>query len=153
MKQCDHALSQQLLAEAANSPRLRSHQLWHQDHQDTVQRMLLAAQPGSYVAAHQHTQQWECLIPVYGEVEWLRFNEQGTLLERRRLTPGDVLEMPAATIHTLVFNQPCCLFEVKPGPFAPSQFAEWAPQEGQAGVAEIQAWLTLAKPGERYAHP
>ena len=147
MKQFDHALALQLLAEAAHAPRLRTHRLWHQDHQDTVQRLLLAAQPGSYVAAHQHSEQWECLLPLYGEVELLSFDKQGTLLTRRTLTPGDALEMPPATIHTLIFNQPCCLFEVKPGPFAPILFADWAPKEGDADVADFQAWLQRAQPG------
>lgn len=150
MKQFDHALAQQLLAEAAQAPRLRTHQLWHQDHQDQVQRLLLAAQPGSYVAAHQHDEQWECLIPLYGELEWLHLDEEGMLLTRRELRPGEVLEIPPATIHTLIFNEPCCLFELKPGPFAPSRFAEWSPKEGETAVPAFQAWLQRAKPGERY---
>ena len=48
----------QLADAAAASTRRRSHILLHADHQDQVQRLLIALEPDSYVRPHVHSEQW-----------------------------------------------------------------------------------------------
>ena len=139
-----------LLTEAAALPRLRTHELWHADHSDGVQRLVLAAHPGSYIAPHSHSEQWEILTLLHGRITLLTFSDDGIVLGRYGLQAGDAMELPAGTLHTLIIQEPVCLFEAKPGPFRPSSFASWAPQENTPKVSEFQEWLVSAQIGNCY---
>lgn len=152
MKIIDDGVSQQLLAVALASPRRRTHQLWHSDHQDPVQRLLIAAQPGTYFRPHVHSAQWELLQPLFGEGDLLTLDEQGVLMTRQTLTVGQVVELPAGRIHTLSIRQPFCFFEVKPGPFAEAKIPAWAPEETSPRAALARDWLQLAAPGMNMSH-
>jgi cupin fold WbuC family metalloprotein len=152
MKIIDDGVCQQLLAVALASPRRRTHQLWHSDHQDPVQRLLIAAQPGTYFRPHVHSAQWELLQPLFGEGDLLTLDEQGVLMTRQTLTVGQVLELPAGRIHTLSIRQPFCFFEVKPGPFAEANIPAWAVEEASPRAALARDWLQLATPGMNMAH-
>lgn len=147
MKMIDHNICRQLLTQALSSPRLRAHQLWHSDHQDRVQRLVVAAQPGSYFRPHVHPQQWELLQPLFGEADLLTLDEQGVVMTRQTLTVGQVIELPAGRIHTLSIRQPFCLFEVKPGPFVDAIIPTWAPEETSEHAALAREWLLSATPG------
>jgi cupin fold WbuC family metalloprotein len=156
LKRLDPVGLQALCREAAEAPRRRTHQLWHLDHADGVQRLAMALQPGTYVRPHRHADppKWETLLLVRGRVALLTFADDGTVLECVELSHGDgsaVVETPAATWHSLVAVEPdSVLFEFKQGPFAPSGFAAWAPAEDSAGAADIVAWLRDARSGDRY---
>ena len=152
MKIIDDGVCQQLLAVALASPRRRTHQLWHSDHQDPVQRLLVAAQPGTYFRPHVHSAQWELLQPLFGEGDLLTLDEQGVVMTRQMLTVGQVLELPAGLIHTLSVRQPFCFFEVKPGPFAEAQIPAWAPQETSPLATLARDWLQQATPGMDISH-
>ncbi len=152
MKIIDDGVCQQLLAVALASPRRRTHQLWHSDHQDPVQRLLVAAQPGTYFRPHVHSAQWELLQPLFGEADLLTLDEQGVLMTRQTLTVGQVVELPAGRIHTLSIRQPFCFFEVKPGPFAEAKILAWAPEETSPCAALARDWLQLAAPGMNMYH-
>lgn len=149
IKRFDAARCVQLLQAAAASPRLRSHELWHQDHQDPVQRMLIAAQPGTYFRPHYHTAQWEVLQIVHGVGESLLFSPDGVLTERIRLQAGDVLELPAGQCHALNAIEAFCFFEVKPGPFAEAVIPAWAPEENSALKDAARDWLATAAMGSQ----
>lgn len=150
MHMLDQQQREKLLTEAAAQPRLRTHALWHTDHSDGVQRLILAAHPGTYIAPHCHPEQWEILTLLTGSMELLTFTADGTVTERYQLQAGDAMQMPAGTLHTLLILEPVCLFEVKLGPFRPSSFAPWAPQENSAEVPDFQLWLQQASVGEKY---
>lgn len=147
MKIIDNGVCQQLLAVALASPRRRTHQLWHSDHQDRVQRLVVAAQPGTYFRPHVHSGQWELLQPLFGEGDLLTLDAQGVVMTRQTLTVGQVLELPAGLIHTLSVQQPFCFFEVKPGPFVEAQIPAWSPQETSTQAALARDWLQQATPG------
>jgi Mannose-6-phosphate isomerase len=150
MQFLDKSRREQLLTEAAALPRLRTHELWHADHSDGVQRLILAAHPGTYFAPHCHAEQWEILTLLTGCLDLLLFATDGTVTQRHKLQAGDTVQMPAGTLHTMIIQEPVCLFEVKPGPFRPSCFVPWAPQENSAEVPEYQNWLQQASVGEKY---
>lgn len=147
MKIIDDGVCQQLLAVALASPRRRTHQLWHSDHQDRVQRLVVAAQPGTYFRPHVHSGQWELLQPLFGEGDLLTLDAQGVVMTRQTLTVGQVIELPAGLIHTLSVQQPFCFFEVKPGPFVEAQIPAWSPQETSTQAALARDWLQQATPG------
>lgn len=144
-----------LCREAAGAARRRAHQLWHRDHADGVQRLAMALQPGTYVRPHRHADpsKWEALVLLSGRVSLLVFDDSGYVKERVELAHAAgavVVETPAGTWHSLVAMEPdSALFEFKPGPFAPSEFAGWAPAEDDPDAPRIAAWLSEARPGDR----
>ena len=156
MKRLDRAAVEALCREAAASARGRTHQLWHIDHGDPVQRLAMALQPGTYVRPHRHAEppKWEALVLLAGRVALLVFDDDGRVRDRVTLGHADgcvVTELPPCTWHSLVALAPdSVLFEFKQGPFAPSAFAAWAPAEGEAQAVELERWLRTAQPGERW---
>lgn len=157
MKRLDTESLRALCTQAADSPRQRTHALWHADHGDAVQRLVMAMQPGTYVRPHRHADpdKWETLLALRGRVVLMTFDDGGVVTGRIELAPGagsQVVELPAATWHTLVaLERDSVLFEFKPGPYAPQEFAAWAPAEGDAAAAATEVWLKSAAPGARFA--
>lgn len=162
MKLIDNALFEGLCAQAEDVPRRRVHHLLHDSHDEPVQRMLIAVQPGTYFRPHRHTAplKWELMLVLKGAAAWLGFDEQGRVTGRteagaHRSSKG--LEYPPGTWHALVCLAPdTVLFECKPGPFAPiaeGDFAPWAPEEGTADAGEYVRWMLRAQPGERFRRP
>ena len=156
MKHLSQVELQALCREAAAVPRRRTHQLWHLDHADAVQRLAMALQPGTYVRVHRHADppKWEALALLQGRVSLLTFDDGGTVLERVELSRPDgcvMVEIPADSWHSLVaLEADSVLFEFKQGPFAPSEFAPWAPTEEGPGAARAVTWLRDARPGDRF---
>jgi cupin fold WbuC family metalloprotein len=144
-----------LLAEATASPRRRSHLLLHAGHEDQVQRLLIAAQPGSYFRPHQHSQQWEMLALQQGRLDMLAFTPDGELLARHPLDrSGPVIQIPAGSWHGGIVLEPdTIVMEVKPGPYRVNEFAAWAPEENTLAAADLLSWLERAAPGTRWGGP
>ena len=90
-----------------------------------------------------------------GKLEVVTFDAAGRVTARYAVgegTPNMAYETPAATWHTVVAALDGAAFlEVKEGPYDPatmSEFAPWAPAEGDPAVAHFQQWLRTARPGE-----
>ncbi|HYK12853.1 MAG TPA: WbuC family cupin fold metalloprotein [Burkholderiales bacterium] len=64
-----------LTAQSAAAPRKRSHLLLHAGLDDQVQRLVIAAQPGTYVHPHQHRSQWEMLVLQSGCMDIVTFDQ------------------------------------------------------------------------------
>jgi cupin fold WbuC family metalloprotein len=146
---CDEDL-RRLKAEAALSPRLRSHLLLHSGHEDQVQRLLIAGQPGTYVRPHQHSLQWEMLFLHSGSLDVLIFDENGALARRYRLDrAAPVIQIPIAAWHGCVVHEPdTVVLETKPGPYRPNEFAAWSPAEGESDAPAFIAWTAQAPVGQ-----
>jgi cupin fold WbuC family metalloprotein len=143
---------QSLLDQAARAPRGRSHLLLHDGPDDQVQRLLIAAKPGTYVRPHRHSEQWEMLVLQSGCADILIFNEAGELLSRSRLdrtTP--IVQIGMSEWHGCVVHEPdTVVMEVKPGPYRPNEFADWAPEEGHESAAHFVQWVSGAKVGKTW---
>lgn len=157
MKVIDQALLTELTAKAQASPRGRSHYNLHQSLDADIHRLLMAAELNSYVRPHRHMQddKWELLVILKGAISVLILSEEGKVTGRYDLTPGGevtALEIPAGAFHCFVVRQPgSALIEVKRGPYQPMQesdFAPWAPAEGDAAAAAFLAWQREAKEGD-----
>lgn len=155
MKIIDRALVATLHHKAANAPRLRTHHNLHPSHEDPIQRMCMAMEPGTYVRPHRHPDKWELLLIVSGDMRVLHFGEAGKVLAVTRLTAGGEtlgLETPANTWHGVVTLSPATVvFECKKGPYVPTEekdFVAWAPGEGHARCVEFENWFRKAKVGD-----
>ena len=155
MKLIDKELVASLHAKAVSAPRLRTHHNFHPTHEDPIQRMCMAMEPGTYVRPHRHPDKWELLLIVSGDMLVLHFDDAGKVLSVTRLSAGGAtlgLETPANTWHGIVTLAPATVvFECKHGPYVPTgekDFAAWAPAEGHARCAEFEAWFKQAKVGD-----
>lgn len=140
----------ELSDQAAASPRRRSHLLMHAGPDDQVQRLLIAAEPGTYVRPHRHRDQWEMLVLQSGCMDLLSFDAGGRVLDRLRLTRASpVAQIAAGEWHGCVVMEPCTVvLEVKPGPYRANEFAAWTPPEGDPQAAGLVSWLEAVKPGQ-----
>ena len=159
MTPIDNELFTALCDQAEDAPRRRAHLLLHASHDDPVQRMLIALQPGTYFRPHRHTTppKWELMMVLKGAVAWLGFDDEGRVTSRTEAgahKQAKGLEYPPGTWHALVCLTPdTVLFECKPGPFAPvaeQDFALWAPPEGSPRAGDCVRWMLRARPGDRF---
>lgn len=155
MKLIDQALVASLHAKAKVAPRLRTHHNLHPTHEDAIQRMCMAMEPGTYVRPHRHPDKWELLLIVSGDMLVLYFDDAGKVTTVTRLKAGGEtlgLETPANTWHGIVTLAPATVvFECKHGPYVPTEekdFVAWAPVEGHARCAEFERWFKGAKVGD-----
>jgi len=155
MKIIDRPLVATLHHKAANALRLRTHHNLHPSHEDPIQRMCMAMEPGTYVRPHRHPDKWELLLILSGDMRLLHFDDAGKVVSATRLTAGGEtlgLETPANTWHGVVTLAPATVvFECKKGPYTPTEekdFVAWSPAEGHARCAEFENWFRKAKVGD-----
>jgi cupin fold WbuC family metalloprotein len=128
----DRKTISEMARDAARSERKRVHLLLHSGHHDQVQRLMIVMQPGTYVRPHHHSRQWEMLILLQGGGELLRFGAAGEISDRLEMSPAaPVVQIPVGAWHGFVVREPdTAVIEVKPGPYQSTEFATWAPPEG-----------------------
>jgi len=111
------------------------------EHDEAVQRMLNAVEPGSYVRPHRHENpdKTEVFVALEGRACICRWSDAGELLEALEITsagPRRGVEIPPRVWHSLVSLEPgTVLYETIEGPFSPTTHkvhADWAPEEGSA---------------------
>ena len=140
-----------LWAAAAAQPRRRLNHNLHPQLADPVQRLLNALAPGTYIRPHRHGPgAWELFALLAGAAAVLIFDDEGRVLARSDLAPGDVVEIAPRTWHSLVALAPeTVVLEVKPGPYRAGEdkdFAVWAPPEGASAAPALVAWMERATP-------
>src|SRR5262249_30654768 len=116
------------------------------------QRLLIALQPGTYVRPHQHSQQWEMLSALRGRAEMVELGADGVLISRHALDrSAPVVQIPVGTWHAGIAVEPdTIVMEIKPGPYRPNEFADWAPEENTPDAARLVRWLETAAAGDRW---
>lgn len=145
-------------AEAKELPRLRTHELWHKDRSEQVQRFMIALQPGSYVRPHKHPSEveWEALVAIQGRCKVFVFDDDGRLEDVSVLSPQGpefIVELDVDRWHSLMpLDEDTVIFEFKPGPMPSAEFAEWAPPEGDESVKEFLNALQNAEVGDVLVH-
>lgn len=155
IKRITGALLAELDVKAAASPRLRAHHNLHEALTAPVQRLAIKLRRGTYIRPHRHPQRWELGLVLQGRIELVLFDDAGCVSERVTMTPvhGTVaVELPPNAWHSYVcVSDAAAFFEVKEGPYDPalSEFAAWAPAEGDEGVAAFLAWMEQAAVGSR----
>ena len=143
----DQALVEQKAQDARNSDRQRDIHVLHTGDEDTLQRMLNALQPGTYVTPHRHVAvpKAEAVVVLQGSLGFVRFEEDGSyheenfvLIDPKQGVFG--VDYRAGVWHSFMALEPdTVVFEVKPGPYdaaTDKEFAPWAPAEGDAEAAD-----------------
>jgi cupin fold WbuC family metalloprotein len=155
MKLISASLLDELAAAATANPRGRTHYNLHGSATDVVQRYLVVANRGSYFRPHRHATRAELALIVRGGLDLLVFDDGRRVTARYAFGAGAgniAYENGPGIWHTVVVNTDATTFlEVKQGPYDPataSEFARWAPVEGDAGAARFLEWARHAAPGE-----
>ena len=75
------------------------------------------------------------------------------LMDRIELSPrSSVVQIPIGVWHDfVVLERNTAVLEIKPGPYVPNEFADWAPEEGDATATRFVKWITNAAPGDRWS--
>lgn len=147
-------LLDELAAKALLSPRRRAHYNIHATPADLVQRFVVVAHADAYFRPHRHTGKSELAVLLRGRVDVLTFDEAGRVTARYAIGEGTgslAYETPERTWHTLLPGAAGCAFlEIKEGPYdaaTATEFAAWAPAEGDPAVPGFLAWLKSARAG------
>lgn len=159
MIRIDNALLDQVTQKARSSPRLRMNHNFHSGPEDTLQRMLNAMEPGTYLQPHKHENhdKREVFFALRGSLCVIEFNDEGEIIDHTILDAGNGnygAEIPERTWHSIIsLESGSVAYEVKDGPYAPindKNFASWAPEEGSP---EVESYLNqlLAKLGLKVA--
>ncbi len=139
------ALIDKVSTEAQASPRMRKNYNFHPTLDDTLQRLLNAMEPGTYVQPHKHENpdKDEAFIILKGKALVIEFDTNGNISNHIVLNNeiGNYgIEIKARTFHTLIIlEKGTVLYEVKHGPYQQLDdkcFAKWAPREGDANCNE-----------------
>ncbi|MEA3445992.1 MAG: WbuC family cupin fold metalloprotein [Bacteroidota bacterium] len=124
--------------EAAKSTRLRKNLNFHEFAEDTLQRMLNAFEPDTYICPHKHENpdKRELFILLKGKILIVIFDDSGAvsdsvLLDREK--GNYAVEIAPRTWHTVIsLEKGSVAFEIKDGPYnneTDKIFAPWAPSE------------------------
>ncbi|MEI6173317.1 MAG: WbuC family cupin fold metalloprotein [Bacteroidota bacterium] len=141
----DSKLLDVVSAQAKVSPRRRQNFNFHKDYSDTLQRLLNAMEPLSYIQPHRHADpdKREVFFSLRGRIAVIEFDDLGNITGHMVLDPSDGnfgAEIPERTFHTIIALDPDSVaYEVKDGPYSPiddKNFASWAPKEGSAGATD-----------------
>lgn len=145
MKKIDQKTLNSICSEAKQSSRKRKNYNYHDELSDPLQRLLNALEPGTYIQPHKHEDpdKREVFIILTGKVLVITFNDDGSILDHVVLdqkTGNFGVEIPEKTWHSIIsLEKNSVVFEVKDGPYAPIAdkcFAQWAPEESEAGCLE-----------------
>ena len=137
----DEILLGDLLAKAAESPRLRMNYDLRTTAADTSQRMLNALQPGTEVPIHRHEDTSETVVCLCGRLEEIIYEEVVEYVseqtsrtedvmqrrsfkevERHLLCPAEGrygMQIPMGAWHTIRVMEPSVIFEAKDGAYRP----------------------------------
>ncbi|MFA6320472.1 MAG: WbuC family cupin fold metalloprotein [Candidatus Omnitrophota bacterium] len=121
------------------SPRKRTNYNFHSSDSAIFQRMLNAAEVGTYIQPHKHENpdKVEVFVILKGRVVVVEFDDAGKIIDHVVLDPeagAKAVEIPPRKWHSFIVLKPeSVLYEAKEGPYDKNiekKFAGWAPSEG-----------------------
>lgn len=111
----------QLLEQAKENPRLRQALDLRTTSDDHSQRLLNALIPGTQVPIHRHPTTAETAVILYGHIDEIYYDNEGSEIERHSLRVGEGLQIPVGQFHTVEVHEPSILLEIKDGVYAPAK--------------------------------
>ena len=118
----DDKLLNELMVEAAESPRLRMNRDMRNSAEDGSQRMLNALEMGTVLPIHRHRTSSETQILLRGKIDVIFYDDNGSETERFHLDPQNgmyAVNVPLGQWHNLEVIEPAVIFEAKDGAYAP----------------------------------
>jgi len=135
-----------LSKKAKEAARGRTNYNFHKSYDDAIQRMLNAAEPGTYIRPHKHENpdKTEIFIILRGSVVMVEFDDSGRPIDHVILDPqkgAKAVEVAPRKWHSFItLKTGSVLYEVKDGPYTQmtdKNFAPWAPAEGTKEALEF----------------
>ncbi len=117
-------LLDKVTVEAEASPRLRMNYNLHDSLDAKAQRLLNVLLPGTPLPIHRHRHTAETYILLRGKMFVVFYDDLGGQTERFLLDPalGNYgVQIPKGQWHGVEVIEPSTIFEVKDGPYMPSQ--------------------------------
>jgi len=145
MKLIDRNLLSGVSDKAKSSARRRMNYNFHETLDATLQRMLNALEPGTYIQPHKHENpdKVESFIVLKGKILVVEFNDEGDVVKSCILSASDGIfgvEIPPRAWHSIAaLESGSVVYETKEGPYSPGDdknFATWAPKEGDPSCAD-----------------
>ena len=118
----DDRLLDELMKEAAESPRLRMNRDMRNSAEDGSQRMLNALEMGTVLPIHRHRTSSETQILLRGKIDVIFYDDNGSETERFHLDPQNgmyAVNVPIGQWHNLEVIEPAVIFEAKDGAYTP----------------------------------
>ena len=120
----------------------------HPDNADTLHEMFIAIRQDSYIRPHKHPSKSEAFHIVYGEVDIIIFEDDGSIQQVIPLAAGPSINafyyrMSKPFFHTLLIkSEILVVHEITNGPLINNAtiYAGFAPAE-DAGWSDIGSWL------------
>lgn len=114
----------------------------HPGPDDRLHEMLIVLDQGTYIRPHRHAAKTESFHIIEGELDVVVFHDDGAVREVIRMGPygsgkAFFYRIMEPCFHSVLITTPYALFhETTNGPFdrADTEFAAWAPAEGDPGV-------------------
>ena len=145
MIRIDKSLLNRVSQQAKESSRGRMNYNFHKEYSDTLQRLLNAIEPYSYIQPHKHENpdKREIFTVLRGRLLVVEFDNQGEIADHMIVDPKEGsfgAEIPERIYHAIYALEPgTIVYEVKDGPYSPiddKNFASWAPKEGSPETTE-----------------
>jgi cupin fold WbuC family metalloprotein len=132
----------EVVARATRSPRKRARLCAHPSPSDALHEMLICLARETYVRPHRHADKSESFHIIEGELDLVLFDDAGAVIDVIAMGPYQsgkafFYRLMEPCFHTILVKTPYALFhETTNGPFdaADTEFAEWAPTEGEPEV-------------------
>jgi len=146
MIRIDRSLLENVSQLAKESPRGRKNYNFHKTYEDTLQRLINAIEPYSYIQPHKHENpdKREVFTVLKGRLLVVEFDAEGAIADHFIISPLEGsfgAEIPECTFHSiLALESGTIVYEIKDGPYSPiddKNFATWAPKEGDPGTKEF----------------
>lgn len=154
----DRTFMDKLTEDAKAAPRKRAHFNFHKSLDESIHRLCIGVEPGTYVRPHRHfaANNWELFTVLRGKIVVLIFDEDGVVNKRVEMTAGGdtcSIEIPADTRHVFAsLESGSVVLEVKSGPYMRPSEDDWmpgTPNEGEEGYIELEQWYHTAQAGDR----
>jgi cupin fold WbuC family metalloprotein len=138
MIKIDQNLTNKITEQAILTPRRRKNYNFHHIQGDTLQRLINAMEPGTYIHPHKHESpdKREAFLVLIGTLLVVEFDEQGNITDHiilNRDLGNFGSETAERTYHTIIsLEKGSVAYEAKDGPYDPADdkcFASWAPPE------------------------
>jgi cupin fold WbuC family metalloprotein len=155
MIKINEAFISETSVKAKKSARSRMNFNFHKEDAATLQRMLNAMEPDTYIQPHKHENpdKVEVFFALRGRLLIVEFDDKGEISDYVVLdarTGNFGAEIDPRTWHTIIsLEEDSVAYEVKDGPYdvaVDKNFAPWAPEEGDEKASDyISQILTKLK--------
>ncbi len=138
-----------VVRQGTTNARRRARLCVHPGPDDRLHEMLIVLDRGTYIRPHRHGRKSESFHVIDGELDVVVFHDDGAVREVVRMGPfgsgrAFFYRVMEPCYHAVLVNTPHVLFhETTNGPFdrAETEFAPWAPAEGDPAAAAYAADL------------